>query len=298
VLARAQRVLVTGEPALVEVSLLEEDGWESPSICGGVLDVFIERMGLEIGGVPRERFFAALDEARAGGRPVAVVTLTGTARADPMARSIGGKCIVDERGVASLSLGDAAAEDLAIGAAIEALETSRGVERSSDDARGLRAFAEPLCDPPELVVVGAGHVGAALARLAGHAGFAVLVVDDRVAFANPIRLPEAHAIRVGDPRAVLAALPPRRDRYVVLVTRGHRLDAECLEIALGTDLAYVGMIGSRRRVARIREWLAERGVPAERIALVHAPIGLDIAAETPAEIAVSILAEMIAVRRR
>jgi len=126
----------------------------------------------------------------------------------------------------------------------------------------------------------------------------VTVLDDRATFANPVRLPEAHAIRVGDPRATLAEMAPRRDRYVVLVTRGHRLDAECLEIALGMDLVYLGMIGSRRRVGRIREWLQGRGAPRERVERVHAPIGLAIGAETPAEIAVSILAEMIAARRR
>jgi xanthine dehydrogenase accessory factor len=298
VLARAQRVLATGEPALLEVSLLEEDGWESPSICGGTLDVFIERAAADIGGHPRERFFAALDALQQGGRPVAVVTLTGAARSDPAASAIGRKLVVDEQGRGSLGLGDAEADELAVGAAIESLETSRAVDLSSDGPRGLRVFAEPICEPPELVVVGAGHVGAALARLAGHVGFVVTVLDDRASFANPVRLPEAHAIRVGDPRETLAGLRPRRDRYVVLVTRGHRLDADCLEIALRMDLAYLGMIGSRRRVARIREWLLERGAPRDRVERVHAPIGLDIEAETPAEIAVAILAEMIATRRR
>ena len=298
VLARAQRVLATGEPALLEVSLLEEDGWESPSICGGMLDVFIERAASEVGGFPRERFFAALDAAREGERPAAVVTLTGAARGDAAAALIGRKIIVDEHGRGALDLPDPEAQELAIGAGIESLETSRTVDVASEGGRALRLFAEPLSAPPELVVVGAGHVGAALARLAGHVGFAVTVLDDRATFANPVRLPEAHAIRVGDPRATLAEMAPRRDRYVVLVTRGHRLDAECLEIALGMDLVYLGMIGSRRRVGRIREWLQGRGAPRERVERVHAPIGLAIGAETPAEIAVSILAEMIAARRR
>ncbi|HYC22721.1 MAG TPA: XdhC family protein, partial [Candidatus Bathyarchaeia archaeon] len=102
----------------------------------------------------------------------------------------------------------------------------------------------------------------------------------------------------GDPREELARLSPRRDRHVVLVTRGHKLDADCLRVAVRMDLAYLGMIGSRRRVGRIIETLAAEGVPAEKLATLHAPIGLDIGAETPAEIAVAILAEIIDARRR
>lgn len=298
VLARAQRVLATGEPSLVEVSLLEEDGWESPSICGGLLDVFVERVGREIGGVARGEFFAALDASRGDGRAAAIVTLTGAARGDPAAGLVGRKCIVDDRGLQVFSLGDERADEIAVVAALESLETSRPVDREEEGAARLRVFVEPVCEAPELVVVGAGHVGAALARLASHAGFVVTVIDDRSSFANPVRLPEAHAILVGDPRRLLADLTPRQDRYVVLVTRGHRLDADCLRVALDADLAYLGMIGSRRRVARIREWMTAQGAAPERLARLHAPIGLDIGAETPAEIAVSILGEMVATRRR
>jgi xanthine dehydrogenase accessory factor len=297
VLARAQRVLATGEASLIEVSLLEEDGWESSSICGGLLDVFIERIGAEVGGVPRGEFFGALDAARSDGRAAAIVTLTGAARGDVAARLVGRKCIVDDRGTQFFPFADDGVDELAVGAAVESLENSRPVDRAEDERR-LRVFVEPVCEAPELVVVGAGHVGAALARLASHAGFVVTVIDDRPTFANPVRLPEAHAIRIGDPREILAALPARVDRYVVLVTRGHRLDADCLRVALDADLAYLGMIGSRRRVARIREWMLEQGASPERLARLHAPIGLDIGAETPAEIAVSILGEMVATRRR
>jgi xanthine dehydrogenase accessory factor len=298
VLARAQRVLATGEPSLVEVSLLEEDGWESPSICGGLLDVFVERVGEQIGGVPRGDFFAALDAARGDGRAAAIVTLIGASRSDAAASRVGRKCIVDERGGQVFPFADERADELAVAAAIESLATSRPVDREETDAARLRVFVEPVCEPPELVLVGAGHVGSALVRLASHAGFAVTVLDDRATFANPVRLPDAHAILVGDPRELLAALPPRRDRYVVLVTRGHRLDADCLRVALEADLAYLGMIGSRRRVARIREWMLEQGASPERLERLHAPIGLDIGAETPAEIAVSILGEMVTTRRR
>lgn len=298
VLARAQRVIATGESALLEISLLEEDGWESPSICGGVLDVFIERAGREIGGIACESLFAALESVRESGRALAVVTLVAAPRQGPMADRIGRKCVVDERGVRQFSLGDESSDERAVVAALESLETSRPVDLRGEAPSSPRLFAEPFCPAPELVVVGAGHVGAALTRLASHTGFAVRVLDDRASFANPARLPDACVIEVGDPRERLRALAPHPERYVVLVTRGHRLDADCLRIAVEMDLAYLGMIGSRRRVARIRSWLLGQGVAAESVARVHAPIGLEIGAETPAEIAVAILAEMIAERRR
>lgn len=287
VLGRAQRTLATGEPQLIEVSLLEEDGFDSPSICGGVLDVFVERLDERVGGVDTLDFFGALDEMRGRG-PLAVVTaITG----DPVGR----KTLVDAAGTPRFSLGDASLDELARTVALEALEKNAPAAAESD--AGERVYAEPVAEAPEVIVVGAGHVGAAVCAIAARAGFAVTVLDDRSTFANPVRLPDAGRILVGDPRERLASLGARSDRHIVLVTRGHRLDAECLEVALGMEAAYVGMIGSKRRVRRIREWLAERGASEEDLARLHAPIGLDIGAETPAEIAVAIVGEIIAGRR-
>ncbi|MEW6270320.1 MAG: XdhC family protein [Thermodesulfobacteriota bacterium] len=299
VMGYAQRVLATRTPQRVEVSLLEEDGWESPSICGGVLDVFVERAGEDLGGIRRAELFAVLDDARERGRGIAIVTVTKA----PVAQAAlaGRKTLVDERGVQSFPLGEPELDRAAVEGALAAVargEPGEAVLGDGDEEDAARLLVEPLVAPPELVVVGAGHVGQALARLAPHAGFAVTVLDDRASWANPRRLPDARRIVVDDPRTALAGLAPHRARYVVLVTRGHRLDADCLRVALGLELAYLGMIGSRRRVARILERLAEDGFDAERLARVRAPIGLDVGAETPGEIAVAILAEMIDVRRR
>ncbi|MFN8598996.1 MAG: XdhC family protein [Candidatus Binatia bacterium] len=294
VTSRAHRVLATGEPQRIEVSLLEEDGWESPSICGGVLDVFLERAGATFGGVPCGQLFAALDAARERGLAAAVVTVTTAPRAH--AKLVGRKTVVDERGVQSLPLGEAALDGAAVERALQALACGDAGEADAGD--GIALFVEPLVTAPELVIVGAGHVGQALARVAPAAGFTVTVLDDRPSFANPVRLPDARSIVVADPRTALAELPTRGPRAIVLVTRGHRLDAECLRVALGLDAFYLGMIGSRRRVRRILEHLEEEGADRERVAAVHAPIGLDIGAETPGEIAVSIVAEMVNVRRR
>jgi len=295
VLGRAQKTLATGEPQLVEVRLLEEEGFESPSICGGVLDVFVERVGAEVGGIAAGDFFSAVEEAQASAA-LAVVTVLDGGREAP--DRVGRKTLVDERGAQRFPLGVESLDALARDAAAEALARGRLVRSRPHGEDDPVVYAEPFAEPPELVVVGAGHVGAAVTEIAARSGFLVTVLDDRASFANPARLPDANRIVVGDPPARLRELEPRRDRHVVLVTRGHRLDAECLEVALAMDAAYLGMIGSRRRVRRIREWLLERGASAEALERLHAPIGLDIGAETPAEIAVSILGEVIAERRR
>ena len=160
-------------------------------------------------------------------------------------------------------------------------------------AAGSRFWVESLSPRPELVVVGAGHVGAALAQMAGMAGFSVVVLEDRSTFANPERLPGVDRIIVGDPEEQLRTLPPHPARHIVLVTRGHRMDARCLAVAAEMPARYLGMIGSRRRVRRIVTELESAGVSPEALGSLHAPIGLSIGAETPGEIAVAILAEMI-----
>jgi len=160
----------------------------------------------------------------------------------------------------------------------------------------MDVYIEPIEPSPELYVIGAGHVGFHLARLAHEVGFRVHIVDDREKFANNERFPTAEEIVVDDiPTWVARAnLPPHA--YAVIVTRGHTNDLEALRALARIDLRYLGLIGSRAKVARIYEALAADNMPAERLERVHAPIGLDIGAVTPQEIAVSILAELIAVK--
>jgi xanthine dehydrogenase accessory factor len=160
----------------------------------------------------------------------------------------------------------------------------------------MDVYIEPIEPSPELYVIGAGHVGFHLARLAHEVGFRVHIVDDREKFANNERFPTAEEVVVDDiPTWIARAnLPPHA--YAVIVTRGHTNDLEALRALAPIDLRYLGLIGSRAKVARIYEALAADNMPAERLERVHAPIGLDIGAVTPQEIAVSILAELIAVK--
>ena len=162
----------------------------------------------------------------------------------------------------------------------------------------LEVFVEPIVGDPVLYILGAGHVGLATYKIARIAGFQVVVVDDRESFANHDRFPEARDILTGDWNASLTTLDPPDTAFVLIVTRGHREDMRVLRWAVETKARYIGMIGSRRKVVLVCRTLQEQGVAASQFERVHAPVGLDIGAATPEEIAVAVVAEMIAVRRQ
>jgi xanthine dehydrogenase accessory factor len=158
-------------------------------------------------------------------------------------------------------------------------------------------FVELLLPLPRLIIAGAGHVGRAVARLGKLLDFGVTVIDDRPEFANAENIPEADEIVVGDIAASVGAIEDSPDNYFVVVTRGHQKDAEALFAAVGRPAAYVGMIGSERKIEVMRRESVEGGrVTAEQWAKVRAPIGLDIGSKTVEEIAVSIAAELVLVR--
>jgi xanthine dehydrogenase accessory factor len=160
-------------------------------------------------------------------------------------------------------------------------------------------FVEPVIPKPLLLIAGGGHIGQALALQASLVGFDVTVIDDRAEFTDPALYPEGTATYCDDIPQKVAALSVRDDTYVVLVTRGHKLDAETLEACIHAPVAYVGMIGSKRKVALIRKNFIESGIAtAEQFDRVFTPIGLDIGAVTVPEIAASITAELIAIRRQ
>ncbi|HET7751000.1 MAG TPA: XdhC/CoxI family protein [Terriglobales bacterium] len=161
----------------------------------------------------------------------------------------------------------------------------------------LDIFIEPVLPVPVLYLFGAGHVAVNLYKVAHNAGFDVIVVDDREAYANRERFPEAREIHAEDFDQTMAKLAPNESAYIVIVTRGHRDDMRVLRWAVQTPARYIGMIGSRRKVIAIYHELEKEGLPPELFNRVHAPVGLDIGAVTPEEIAVAITAELIALRR-
>ena len=162
----------------------------------------------------------------------------------------------------------------------------------------LDIFIEPVLPPAILYVFGAGHVAASLYKTAANAGFDVTVIDDRENYANRERFPLAKEVIADDYEKAMSRLNPPEASYIVIVTRGHRDDMRVLRWAVQTSARYVGMIGSKRKTITIFRELVKEGIPEQLFERVHAPVGFDIGAITPDEIAVAITAELIAARRR
>lgn len=161
----------------------------------------------------------------------------------------------------------------------------------------LDVFFEVVGRPPDLIVAGAGHIAVPLAHMAKLLGFRVTVIDDRAAYASRERFPKADELHVGPYRETLRGLTVDTDTYIVLVTRGHVHDTACLEEVLESTSPYIGMIGSRRRVRTVLEHIAAQRSDTGELKRVFAPIGLDIGAQTPEEIALAVMAEIVRVRR-
>jgi xanthine dehydrogenase accessory factor len=252
--------------------------------------------------------FAALGEALSRGEEAALVTIVSSNGSTP--QRVGAKMLVFGDGRLVGTVGGGCYEHDAIGKAKVVLSTRKPITVKYDlnddfaEETGLvcggqmEVFIEPIEASPAVYVFGAGHVGYYLGKMAHDAGFAVHVIDDRAAFANTERFPFAASVVVDDIPEWLARTTLPTTAYAVVVTRGHRNDLDALRALAPRELRYMGLIGSRAKVARLYEQLmTEGGVDPDRLARIHAPIGLDLGAVTPQEIAVSITAELIAVRR-
>jgi xanthine dehydrogenase accessory factor len=254
----------------------------------------------------REVLEAAL-EAEALGERAALVTVVATEGSTP--QKAGARMLVYGDGRIFGTIGGGCLEAEMSWRAREAIEASRPRLVSYDltpDQAGedglvcggrMQVFIEPIEGTPVLCLFGAGHVAQPLARMAKACGFRVEVADDRVKFANAERFPDADLVVVDGFAAAAARMTLGPRSYAVVVTRGHKGDAEALEAALARGSRYVGLLGSRPKVVHIFAALEERGIAREQLARINAPMGLEIGAQTPDEIAISILAELIAVRR-
>jgi xanthine dehydrogenase accessory factor len=250
--------------------------------------------------------FAAVADALERGEPAALVTIVSTTGSTP--QRVGAKMLVFGDGRIVGTIGGGCYENDAFGKARQSITTRAPLlvhyELSDDFAQEtglicggqMDVYIEPIEPSPELYIVGAGHVGFHLARIAHEVGFSIHVIDDREKFANAERFPAAAEIVVDDIPSWVARAGLPAHAYVVIVTRGHTNDLDALRALAPRELRYLGLIGSRAKVARIYDALTSEQMPAETLKRVHAPIGLDIGAVTPQEIAVSILAELIAVK--
>ncbi|WP_297088879.1 XdhC family protein [Thermoleptolyngbya sp. C42_A2020_037] len=260
VIRAAQEVLASGEKQQVQIDLSGAPNREIQGVCGGWMQVWVERWQGE-GAIALAR---SICDRLQSGQPATLVT--------PLA--------IDLAPDRSPYLAD----ELGNGRAIALSES---------------AFVETLQPPPALLIVGAGHVGEQLAKIAALIGFQVMVQDDRPEWANADRYPQATHIFVEPIANALRQLAPHPQLYVALVTRGYQYDLEALDCLLSRNLpcCYLGMIGSEKRVHQVYQAIAQRGIDPGKLQTIYAPIGLDIGALTPEEIAVSIAAELILVRR-
>ncbi len=240
---------------------------------------------------------------RAAGEEAALATIILAKGSVP--RREGAKMLVRADGMTLGSLGGGELEARVREKAREVLESSQP-ERLHFELTGkqmdmicggeVEVFIEPLLPTPALYIFGGGHVSIPLAKMGKLLDFRVTVVDERPEFANPERFPEADEVIAKSFEKAFEELKIGRSSYLVIVTRDYRSDERALELALRTTARYIGMIGSQAKKETIFSNLQAKGVPKKALDRVHTPIGLEIGAETPAEIAVSILAEIIKVR--
>jgi xanthine dehydrogenase accessory factor len=240
--------------------------------------------------------------AAEGGDPV---VLASVFEAGPAALVPGTRMLVEQWGERMGSLGDAGIDDLVAAYALEAFPrhatetvylTEGGLTtRSVPGATSI--YIEVVESKPVFFIVGAGHIGRSLSKLADFLDFHVVVLDDREDFANSENLPEADEILCADYEASIDNYPINVNTSIVMVSRGHKQDELALRRCLGRGAGYIGMIGSKRRTSTVLAHLAEEGFDPNELAAIRTPIGIDIGAETPEEIAISIMAEVIMLRR-
>jgi xanthine dehydrogenase accessory factor len=255
-----------------------------------------------------EDIFEEIVQLRRQGLRAALATVIARKGSTP--RKDAAKMLLHEDGRRTGSIGGGCAEAEVCRAAMAAMRTGKSqllkFDLTGDDAEdggmicggSMEVYVEPILPDPTLIIFGAGHVGQCVATLAHTIGFRIIVADDRIKYANRERFPHADTIHVDAWEEIFRQLSITDATYVLIVTRGHQYDLACLRHALKSPARYIGLMGSERKVKLFYEALAHEGVDAASFRRVYSPVGIQIGSETPEEIAVSIAAELIAVRKK
>ncbi len=253
-------------------------------------------------------FYEEILKLRSEGKSGALATIVSTKGSTP--REIGAKMLILEDGKFLGSVGGGCMEAEVWQEARKVMAEDRPktihLDLTGKDAEEggmvcggvMDIYIEPITPPPRVFIFGGGHISVFVSKMSTLVGFQVVVVDDRPQFANQERFPEADEVIAEEFPFVFPKLKVNKSSYLVIVTRGHAYDQEVLEWALGQEVKYIGMIGSRKKIQTVYDALKQKGIPPEQLQRVYAPIGLNIGALTPEEIAVSIVAQMIQVRRQ
>ena len=296
VIEAAEEVMHTGEPRLLRAELGEEEAFEIGLTCAGALTVLVEPVKLE------PEIFLQLRHALNDGTPFALLTV---ARSSLSSIKLGSKIIVSSSGRVYGSLGDDRFNSVAANMAEGLL--SKGLSRTVVLAGGFQPagevqqaevelFVEVVGNNPDLFIFGASQLAVPVATLASQAGFRVHVVDTRPRFANKERFPTASEILVGFPGEIARERTFNQFSFALLLGHAAKHDLPVLEVLLRTDVRYIGVLGGARRAAALAKRLGEMGYSEKEIARVKIPVGLDIGAETPEQIAIAIVGELLMVR--
>lgn len=290
VLEACAAILRSGGSRLLDVTLTNDMAAREGMACGGTVRLFVEYLSPD---AQTRDFFAAVDAAFHD----AALHDGGGVLLTHIAPGHGGspeRVLYAKGRFTGAPLGERAKEAFLAGLTPRG-DLPESAERLLD---GELFFAEPLLPPDRMLIAGGGHVAVPTAELAAFAGFSVHVIDDRPEFSRPERFPQAASTHTAPDFAdCLAGFTPDARTYVVIITRGHMHDGTVLAQALHTDAGYIGMIGSRKKRETVYAAMREQGFTEADLARVHCPVGLAIGAETPEEIAVSIVAECIAHKR-
>src|SRR5216684_615463 len=264
------------------------DAWDMGLACGGILDVLVEALELDPRPSPVVLAYRRIASELGRGRAACLVRPLH----DP-AHFL----LVAQDGTTEGSLGDVERDRAAIRLAAQLFPAGLPVTQPIA-GEGTEAFFEMHVPRPHLIAVGAGHMSMPLVSLARALGFHTTVVDPRQRFATPERFPDADELRVGDPSRIVAELPLLPSTAVVLTIHDFEVEVPVLRAVVSSEAGYVGMLGSRKRGRGVLETLRQQGVPAEQLARIQVPVGLDIGARTAAEIALSVVAQIVASRNR
>jgi xanthine dehydrogenase accessory factor len=279
-----QSVLRTGEPKLLRYGVSDERAWEVGLACGGTIRVFVESLASP----PWRSVWAAVRDCLEGHQLAALATVVSGAH-------VGRKLLLFEAGGRVGDLGSEGLNAFAAAKAAQGWATRLPVLAACSDEEGEPdVFLDFLAPPPRLVIIGAVHIAIPLVRIAKTLDFTTIVVDPRSAFATRDRFPGVDELLVEWPSSALEKLRPDASTFVVCLSHDDKIDLPALQSALDTPAPYIGVLGSRQTHARRLAALREAGVTDEKLDRIHAPIGLDLGARSPEEIALAIMAEIVA----
>jgi xanthine dehydrogenase accessory factor len=295
----AVQVIRSRKPAMVRVELMDDIESNSPAVCGGILNVFVDPWWQDAETTTCLNLADGLLKINEEGiAAVAATVLHSENCADIEA---GEKCLIRDGVPTTGNIRNKELLDAILRESEVRLrrEESRQVTLSLPGTAGkAEVFFDVIPAIRRVIIVGAGHLAIPLVKFAKILGFHITVVDDRVMYANRDRFPDVDEVLVGDMAETLRGIEITPQTYIVLITRGHQFDEPCLREVIHSPAKYIGMIGSKRRIkACFIRFRDEEGIPEELLKRVYAPIGLDLKAESPEEIALSIISEMVKVRR-